>query len=106
MVLSIWKQDCHSAPKRGFCDSPQSQKKMGKASQSGSRDTFYLVSYNTQTTLLRSFKWRLTVEQENITAYEGKHSPTKISCHPVNPLHRESIRSCLLQVYYHSKETG
>ena len=34
------------------------------------------------------------MQQENITTNKGKYSPLKIFSYPVNPHHRESMRSC------------
>lgn len=36
------------------------------------------------------------MQQENITTNTGKYSPLKIFSYPVNPHHRESMRSCPL----------
>jgi len=36
------------------------------------------------------------MQQENITTNKGKDSPLKIFSYPVNPHHRESMRSCPL----------
>lgn len=57
---------------------------------------YFLISQNTLTTILRSFKWQFCMQQENITTNKGKYSPLKIFSYPVNPHHRESMRSCPL----------